>query len=84
MRRLVILKMCLMISLAFGVLLMPENRLTAFADEVAATVEGTVMSGTTAEILKLSTKEGDMEIKLPDSKIKVSVSHGSDGYLHAV
>lgn len=97
MRKFMILKMCLIVSLALGALLLPKNRLVALADEAIATVEGAVMSGTTADILKLSTKEGDMEIKmddktdasackilLPDSKIKVSVSHGSDGYLHAV
>ena len=67
------------------------------AAEVIATVEGTVLSGTTSDILKLSTKEGNMEIKLdsstdtseckillPGNKATVSVSHGSDGYLHAV
>lgn len=61
-----------------------------------ATVHGTIQSGTTSELLKLSTPEGNMEIKLdsetdtssckvllPDKKITVSITHGSDGYWHA-
>lgn len=91
------LKLCTTLCLSFGMLLSPVSLFQAQAAEVIATVEGTVMSGTTSELLKLSTKEGDMEIKLdsgtdasgckvllPDKKISVSVSHGSDGYLHAV
>lgn len=97
MRELMIVKKHFALLLALGLFLLPANRLVVCADEVTATVEGTILSGTTADILKLSTKEGDMEIKLdggtdasackillPDMKIKVSVSHGSDGYLHAV
>lgn len=62
----------------------------------AATVTGTVRSGTTSELLLLSTKEGNMEIKLdsgtdtsgckfllPGNQISVTVTHGSDEYLHA-
>ena len=62
----------------------------------AATVTGTVRSGTTSDLLLLSTKEGNMEIKLdsgtdtsgckfllPGSQISVTVTHGSDEYLHA-
>lgn len=84
-------------GLALGLFFIPAGRLTAQAAEVIATVEGTVMTGTTSELLLLSTKEGKMEIKLdgdtdtsackillPDKKISVSVSHGSDAYLHAV
>lgn len=87
----------LAVSLILGMFLMPVSQLKVQAAEVIATVEGTVMSGTTSELLLLSTKEGKMEIKLdsstdtsgckillPDHKVSVSVSHGSDGYLHAV
>lgn len=60
------------------------------------TVQGSIMSGTTNDLLKLSTQEGNMEIKidsgtdasackvlLPGKQVVVSVSHGTDGYLHA-
>lgn len=85
--------LCLLLGLTFA----PAGSFHIQAAEVIATVEGTVMSGTTSELLKLSTKEGNMEIKLdsntdtsackvllPDKKIYVSVCHGNDEYLHAV
>ena len=97
MRKTRIANICLALCLAFGVMIMPAGQFTVQAAEVIATVEGTVMSGTTSDLLLLSTKEGKMEIKidsstdtsackilLPDNKVSVSVSHGSDGYLHAV
>ncbi len=69
----------------------------AQAAEVIATVQGKVMENTTSRLLLLDTPEGKMEIKidgetdtggckvlLPDKVISVSVSNGSDGYLHAV
>jgi len=69
----------------------------AQAAEVIATVQGRVMEKTTSRLLLLDTPEGKMEIKidgetdtggckvlLPDKVISVSVSNGSDGYLHAV
>lgn len=84
------------ICLVLGMMI-PANQLTAQAEEVIATVQGKVQTGTTSDLLKLSTKDGNMEIKLdsgtdtskckillPDNQISVSVSHGSDGYLHAV
>ena len=84
------------ICLVLGMMI-PSNQLTVQAEEVMATVQGKVLEGTTSGLLKLDTKDGDMEIKLdsatdtsackillPDNKISVSVSHGSDGYLHAV
>ena len=56
------------------------------------TVQGSIMSGTTNDLLKLSTQEGNMEIKidsgtdasackvlLPGKQVVVSVSHGTDG-----
>lgn len=92
-----IIKFLLDLCLAIGMVMMPLNEMEAQAQEVIATVEGTVLSETTQELLHLSTKEGKMEIKLDSStdasgckllltgeKINVSVSHGSDGYLHAV
>ncbi len=92
-----IIILCLLALLAPVIYIMPSSQLTVQAKEVIATVYGTVSSGTTSELLKLSTREGNMEIKLDsdtdtsackillkDKKIYVSVSHGSDGYLHAV
>lgn len=83
--------------IVFGMMMGPHGRLTVNAEEIMATVQGSVMSGTTANLLKLSTKEGNMEIRLDSAtdtsackilligkNINVSVSHGSDGYLHAV
>lgn len=97
MNRKRIAKTCLAICLALSMIMIPANQLKVQAAEVVATVEGTVLSGTTSELLLLSTKDGKMEIKLdsntdtsackiliPDNKVSVSVSHGSDGYLHAV
>lgn len=92
-----ILKLCMAICLALVMALAPARQTMVQAAEVIATVEGTIMSGTTSDMLKLSTKEGNMEIKLdsttdtseckillPGNKISVSVAHGSDEYLHAV
>ena len=88
---------CLALCLALGMIMIPANRITARADEIIATVSGSVQKGTTSDLLILSTNDGRMEIKidsgtdtsgckllLPDKRISVSVSHGSDGYLHAV
>ena len=92
-----IIKISLAICLVLSMIMLPANHLKVQAAEVSATVEGTVLAGTTSELLLLSTREGKMEIKLdsdtdtsackvllPDKKVTVSVSHGSDGYLHAV
>lgn len=97
MKRCRITKICMMTCLMLGMVLIPINQLKVQAEEVIATVQGTVLSGTTSELLQLSTKEGKMEIKLDSEtdtsackillvgkKISVSVSNGSDGYLHAV
>lgn len=90
-------KVCAIACLALGILIAPIGRMKVQAAEVIATVQGSVMSGTTTDLLKLATKEGNMEIKLdsgtdasackvllPGSNIYVAVSHESDGYLHAV
>lgn len=84
---------------ACGLLLlpMPEPKLNVQAEEIIATVQGKVMEGTTAKLLYLDSSDGRMEIKidaetntsgckmlLPKKHINVAVSHGSDGYLHAV
>ena len=92
-----IVNVCLALCLMLSVILVPASQITARAAEVIATVNGSVQKGTTSDLLILSTNEGRMEIKidsttdtsgckllLPDKKISVSVSHGSDGYLHAV
>lgn len=83
-------------GLTAGLLFCPSGRLTARAEEIVATVYGTVLSDTSASILYLSTEDGVMEIKLDDDtdtsackvliadkRVGVSLSHGSDGYLHA-
>ncbi|MCM1254362.1 MAG: hypothetical protein NC321_16205 [Clostridium sp.] len=83
--------------LVLGTVMLPTATIEAQAVDIMATVPGTVNSGTTSELLLLGTKEGEMQIKidsstdtseckmlLPNSKISVSVTHGSDGYLHAV
>lgn len=92
-----VIKLIIMICLVMGIAVIPVSRLDVQAAEVIATVEGTVLSETTHEMLRLSTKDGNMEIKIDSNtdaseckvlltgeKIKVSVSHESDGYLHAV
>lgn len=91
------IKKLIALCLVFSMIMIPTNQITAFADEVIATVSGSVQKETTSDLLILSTKDGRMEIKidsstdtsgckllLPGQKINVSVSHGSDGYLHAV
>lgn len=97
MKKDTIRKICITLCLTFAMVMIPANQLKVQAKEVIATVEGTVMSGTTSELLLLSTNEGKMEIKidsetdastckilLPNKKIYVSVAYGSDEYLHAV
>lgn len=97
MKKYRMVNICLALCLVLGIIMIPVNRITAQAGEVIATVSGTVLKGTTSDLLFLSTSDGRMEIKidsgtdtsackllLPDKKISVSVSHESDGYLHAV
>ncbi len=89
-------KSCIAVCLVVGIAAAPWNRMEAHAVEILATVNGTVLSGTNNELLKLSTREGYMEIKLdsetditackillPDKRVSVAVTYGSDGYLHA-
>ena len=88
-------KICLAACLAVAMILTPRLQTEVYAAETA-TVQGTVASGTTAELLLLATKDGKMEIKidsstdvsearilLPETKLSVAISHGSDGYWHA-
>lgn len=96
MKKLMNLKLLFAVCLLFGIMLMPGNRLKAEAADIIATVEGTVSSQTTGDLMYLSTKDGMMEIKidqntdvsgikvlLPNTKVFVSVTYGNDGYLHA-
>lgn len=89
-------KLYIAVCLVLGMAAAPWNRMEAHAVEILATVNGTVLSGTNTELLKLSTREGYMEIKLdsgtditackillPDKRVSVAVTYGSDGYLHA-
>lgn len=89
-------KLWLTICFVLGMMLMPKNQIKAEAADIIATVEGTVSSSTTSDLLYLSTDEGMMQIKLdsttevsgitvlmPNTKVYVSVTYGNDGYLHA-
>lgn len=96
MKKLKIAKLWITICFVLGMMLMPENLIRAEASNIIATVQGTVSSKTTSDILYLSTKDGMMEIKLdsntdvsgiklllPNSRVYVSVTYGNDEYLHA-
>ena len=50
-------KLCLTAALVCGMVILPLNRIEAQAAEIIATVHGTVASGTTSDLLRLSTKE---------------------------
>lgn len=91
--------LCGAVCAAFGLMLLPVAGMSieVQAAEIIATVQGKVMEGTTSELLLLDTSDGKMEIKidaesntngckilLPKKSISVSLSRGSDGYLHAV
>lgn len=97
MKKIRIARVLAVVCLTLSVLGVSDSKLNVQAVEAFATVSGTVLSGTTTDLLLLSTKDGRMEIKLdsntdtsacklllPNKKVNVSVSHGSDGYLHAV
>lgn len=92
-----IVQWCLALCLAFGLLILPAGKMEVQAAEVIATVRGTILAGTTSQLMYLDTSSGKMEVKidsgtdtssckvlLPGKVISVSLSHGSDGYLHAV
>ena len=92
-----ILCLCAAVCAAFGLMILPMANMKVQAAEIIATVQGKVMEGTTSKLLYLDTSDGKMEIKidaetntsdckllLPKKSISVSLSHGSDGYLHAV
>ena len=89
--------LCAAVCVASGLMLLPMAGMEVQAAEIIATVQGKVMEGTTSELLFLDTSDGRMEIKIdaesntsgckiliPKKSISVSLSHGSDGYLHAV
>lgn len=90
-----VMKLDAALSLVCGILMAMLVPMKVWAVETV-TVQGSVMSGTTNDLLKLSTQEGNMEIKidsgtdasackvlLPGRQVSVSVSHSTDGYLHA-
>ena len=94
-----IARLCAAGCAAFGLMLLSVAGMSmeVQAAEIIATVQGKVVEGTTSQILLLDTSDGRMEIKidaesntsgckmlLPRKSISVSLSHGSDGYLHAV
>ncbi|HJD30826.1 MAG TPA: hypothetical protein H9912_02680 [Candidatus Eisenbergiella stercorigallinarum] len=85
-----------LVCMIFFLAVLPAGALQVRAAEVIATVSGEILSGTTEELLLLSTAQGRMEIRLdsetdasackvllPGREIYVAVTHGSDGYLHA-
>lgn len=87
-----VLLVCVMLLSVF----LPAGALQIRAAEVIATVHGTILSGTTEDVLLLSTAQGKMEIKLdaqtdasackillPGREIYVDVTYGSDAWLHA-
>lgn len=69
-----ILKLCTTACLVLGIVMNPAGQLEARAAEVIATVQGTVSTGTTSDLLKLSTKEGNMEIKI-DGRMQAAVKY---------
>lgn len=90
------LKMWLAVCFMLGVMLMPFSQIKAEAANIVATVQGTISSKTSGDLLYLSTSNGMMEIKIdkstevdgvkilnPNRSIYVSVAYGNDGYLHA-
>ena len=92
-----IIKLCMTICLILGISVMPINQLEVKANEIIATVQGTISSGTTSDLLRLSTPQGNMEIKLdsdtdasackillPGKKISVSGTLMSANLISAV
>lgn len=88
-------KICLVVCLIAGLVITPLFGPEVYAAETT-TVQGTVASGTTADLLLLETKDGKMELKidsntdvsearilLPQTKLTVAITYGSDGYWHA-
>ncbi|MCM1263722.1 MAG: hypothetical protein NC313_13505 [Butyrivibrio sp.] len=96
MKKLKNVKMWLAVCFMLGIMFMPYSQIKAEAADIIATVQGTVSSKTSGDVLFLSTKNGMMEIKvdsntdagdvkvlIPNRTINVSVTYGNDGYLHA-
>ena len=95
MKKYWIVKISLMICLVVSLIMIPVNQFQVQAKDI--TVEGIILSGTASDLMKLDTKDGYMEIKLDSATdtseckilitgetVKVTVTGGSDGYLHAV
>lgn len=89
------IRLAVMFCLLMAFVVSPFGKMTVSAAETA-TVQGTVLTGTTSDLLLLSTTDGKMEIKidsgtdmseakilLPETKLTAVLSHGSDGYWHA-
>ncbi|MCM1047717.1 MAG: hypothetical protein NC433_04755 [Clostridiales bacterium] len=97
MKKLKNVKLWLAVCFMLGIMVMPFNRIQAEAADIIATVQGTISSKTSGNVLYLSTNEGMMQIKIdqstdvsgikvlnPNRRIYVSVAYGNDSYLHAV
>lgn len=89
------IRLAVTFCLLIGFFVSSFGEMAVFAAETA-TVQGTVVAGTTSDLLLLSTKDGKMEIKidsstdmseakilLPETKLTAALSHGQDGYWHA-
>ena len=71
----------LLVSLMLLSAFLPAGVMQVRAAEVIATVYGTILSGTTEELLMLSTAQGKMEIKLDantDASVQDSASRKRD------
>lgn len=97
MKRFRIAALSMAVCVVLGLVIIPINHISVQAEEIIATITGTVLTGTTSELIQLSTKDGKVEIKLdsrtdtnsfktiiPDKKINVSVTQDADKFLRAV
>lgn len=93
MKKIGALILCIALALASLSVVNPTQTVA----DTTTRVSGTVLKGTSASYLKLSTPEGLMEIKinsdadlsecknlLPGKSVKADVVYGGDGYMHAV
>lgn len=90
-----ICQLLFMLCFMIGILLLPISKINAHANSVV--VSGTIQSGTTSDMMYLSTSSGTMHIKLdsttdangcklllPGTSVVVTVTRGSDAYMHAL